>query len=210
MASARGAGAAACGPRRAARRRVPAGRPRSRPLPRLRPSPPGPTPPRRTPGPTPSPVGGARPAARRPPARAAAVGAAAALRPLGLLGSGCPLGWSADSRARSLPRRPRLRDRPFPGPSRRSTLPRRPSASPRDGLPGRGSAQPAPVHPGACRSRCCRCRRCHSRFFRYAMLVTGSPRRKGRFLLCAIAGGLGPLWRSTPVSLAVGSAPRPT
>lgn len=128
MASSRGAGAAACGPGRAARRREPAGRPRSRPLPRLRPSPPGPTPPRRTPGPTPSPVGGARPGARRPPAAAAAVGATAASRPLGLLGRRCPLGWSVDSRARGPPRRPRLLDRLFPGPPRRSTLPRLSSA----------------------------------------------------------------------------------
>lgn len=96
-------GAAACGPRRVAGRREPAGWLRSRPLPRLRPSPPGPTPPRRTPGPTPSPVGCARPAARRPPPRAAAVGAAAASRrPLHRPGSGFALGWRVHSLAERL------------------------------------------------------------------------------------------------------------
>ncbi|XP_075817718.1 uncharacterized protein LOC142843725 [Microtus pennsylvanicus] len=120
--------------------------------------PPPPTPPpllsgadasRRKPGPRPSPGAGARPTARRPPAGAAAVGAAAASRPLGLLGRGCPLGWSADSRARSPPRRPRLRDWPFPGPSRRNTLPRLPSVCSEGRASPQGSAQPAPVHLGA-------------------------------------------------------------
>ncbi|XP_075818715.1 uncharacterized protein LOC142844264 [Microtus pennsylvanicus] len=144
-----GAGAAACGPERAARRRVSAGRPRPRPSPAS-------APPRR---------GRHRPATRRdsgPRPSVALVPLPGDLRPVlqlsgprrpralsGSLGAGVPsagaltavLGVRRAALGSGIGRSP-VR----PGGTR---FPGCPASAPRDGLPRRGSAQPAPVHPGA-------------------------------------------------------------
>lgn len=196
------------GPGRAARRREPAGRPRSRPLPRLRPSPPGPdaAPPhagthalacrRRTSrGPAPSVPG------------VAAGGAAAASRPLGPLGRGCPLGRRVDSLGGS-------RVRPGVGAGAKSTRPRPqrcPASAPRDrGLPSTRSGQPA--RPPA--RRCAPGGPALAAATRASSVTPcwgqGAHGGKGGPCPARSPGDPGRCRRSAAGSPAVGSAPRPT